>query len=116
MAVRIPDPTSVASAQMSKMQQVEVATMIAGGAVLAGTALWAWGTAKDAWACYRTPAQKTADAVKGVLAKASHTAKGIQGKVKHAAAGVKHEAQKVSKAVAKTGWGIGKKIGSFFGG
>ncbi len=66
MAVRIPDPTAAASAQMSKMQQVDIATMVAGGAMFAGTALGAWGVARDAWYCYRSPVDKVVDEVKKV--------------------------------------------------
>ena len=67
MAVRLTsNSAAAAAAQMTRMQQLEVATVIAGGAVLAGTALWAWGVTRDAWACYRSPLDKVVDGVKKV--------------------------------------------------
>ncbi len=76
-------------------------TMIAGGTVFAGTALWASGTRQDACSFNRSPVTKVADAAKGVMGKVKQAMKGVRSTMKHAAADVRDEAQKDRRCKAR---------------
>ncbi len=101
--MRLANPAAEAAAQTSKMQNVDLATMIAGGAVLAGTALWGYGVARDAWACYETPLDKIEKVGKGLLAKTKHAGQSLLAKTSHAEHQLENAAAGVGKKIKKGG-------------